>query len=395
MSSAVRQFEPESGVSRLSSDEGPRGLEGEALQWVEEARAWLVTGYAEAVRGFREPRLSPAPEPRSLEAERVRALWRVEEGRERMHLRRRAAAGFTPQALDGWQGRIRALVRGWVEGVRSAGRMDVVETLTRRLPPLVMAELLDIPAGDRERFLACAQRLADFQAPRAGMDEAELSQRALAAAQEVLALLTSLVEARRRAPGEDLLSRMMHGPHEASLTPARWVPQVVLFLLAEHACTADLLGNALHVLLVHPEQLRLLRAEPSRMRAAVEEVLRMSPAHPMVRRVATETFSWGGRILRKGDAVLLGVATANRDPSVIADPERFDITRDVYAQKHLSLGFGTHQCLSAGLVRRELEVLLEVLLTVLPDVCLDEERPARLKRTGPLSRGFETLSVRW
>ena len=155
------------------------------------------------------------------------------------------------------------------------------------------------------------------------------------------------------------------------------------------------ISERLHELLAHPGQFDKLRENPSLVRQAVEEVLRCGPAHPFALRVVAETFQWQGRTLRKGDEVFLGVAAANRDPRVMPDPDRFDLTRDRYEQRHLSFGFGAHHPLCASLVRLELETLFDVLLIQLPGLRLDGERLPRLKCHSLLYRGFEALPLRW
>lgn len=384
MSNAARRFQLNPIAPGNLLDPAPLYRElrqNDPIHWSDGARAWFITRHADVVDGFRDARLIS---PGGLEAE---------EGAGRLRLRRRAALVFTFQSLDLWQRALRPLARRLVEQVRREGQADAVETVTRQLPPELMAEVLAIPVAERPRFLEWARLLADLQAPMAGVDEGALERRAHAAVQELLAYLGQLVEERRQEPGGDLLSRLIHGPGGAEEEPGRWVPRAALYLLAEHASSADVLANGLNELLVHPEQLERLRADGSLVRAAVEEVLRFSPAQPFVHRVATETFSWHGRCVHKGDEVFLGLAAANRDPAVVPEPERFDITRDPYEQRHLSFGFGTAHSLSAGLVRRELETLLCTVLEELPHLRLDPRRLPQLKCHSLLSRGFETLPV--
>ncbi len=171
---------------------------------------------------------------------------------------------------------------------------------------------------------------------------------------------------------------------------SHWLPPLV-----GHTLLTDQLGNGIHDLLMHPEQLQKLREEPGLVRSAVEEILRYNPAMPFLDRLASESFELHGQLLREGSRVFLGMAAANRDPLVFPEPDRFDITRLSAKQGHLSFGCGPHPCLGAHLVRGGLETALEVLLQRLPGLRLDEDRPPRRKSPSLTFRGFESLHVRW
>ena len=131
------------------------------------------------------------------------------------------------------------------------------------------------------------------------------------------------------------------------------------------------------------------------MRSAVEESLRFNPASPFMSRIAVDTIQLRGKTIEKGQLVFLGMAAANRDPKVFPDPDRFDITRNHAHQKHLSLAFGAHHCLGAGLARRELEVAIEMLIERFPGLRIDESKPLHHKNQGIIFRGFDSLPVCW
>jgi len=166
-------------------------------------------------------------------------------------------------------------------------------------------------------------------------------------------------------------------------------------LIAGHTTTTDQISNLVHDLLTHPEQLQMVRNNPSLLPTAVEESLRFHPAVPFHYRIAAEDIPLRGRTIRKGDVVFFGLAAANRDPQHFHEPDRFDITRDAMAQKHMSFSFGPHHCLGANLARRELEIGLEILLERMPRLRLDEERPPRQKAESLVFRGFHSLHIRW
>src|SRR5262249_13071575 len=141
----------------------------------------------------------------------------------------------------------------------------------------------------------------------------------------------------------------------------------------------------------HPEQLRKLRSDPSRIGPAIEEVLRYDPPVSFVHRVAAEDLDLGGAEIRKGDRILLCLAAANRDPEAFADPDAFDIGRA--GNRHLSFGSGPHACAGGGLARTELEIALLALFRRLPHLALDPENPPRRRPGSMMFRGFRSLPV--
>jgi|GEM_PF-5035172 len=384
----------------------PEAAEHESLRWSEALGAWIVLGHEDVKGCLRDSRLGTSrvdfheaplqgPGEELLQAFRKSVSARSEDGRELVALRRQAAPGFSPEALDAWRPAIIRLARQLVTRVRGQGRMDAVRALTGILPALVLAEVLGIPEREREGFLAWARAIADVQAPAADLDGGTLARRALLATREFLDSLGPLLAERRRTPGEDLLSRMLQVQPPGPVSPEQRVSHIALLLLSGLSSFGDQLGNGLYELWVHPARIQRLRADPSRVRGAVEEVLRLSPAVPVLQRTALETFSLRGQTLRKGEPVLLCLSAANRDAAVFSEPECFDLDRDSARQKHLSLGFGLHYRLDAGLVKHTLKALIEVVLEELPGSRLDEERASRLKSQGLHARGFESLPVRW
>jgi cytochrome P450 len=409
MSSAARtlQISPLDGQNLLHPAP-PHGelREEDPVHWSAALRGWLLSRHEDVLSGLRDSRLVASREdlhdvrlqglsPELAGAFRETLAAHPWDGREAAALRWQSAPGFTPQALDTWRPAIRGLATRLVRRVGGQGRMDAVRAVCAPLPALVLAEVFDLPERDRESFIAWARHLADFHSPAEDADPEALGRAALQATREFLDMLAPLLEERYRTPEGDLLSRMLQVEQVGSRTAAQRVSTLALHLVSGLGSVADQLGNGLHELLAHPEQLRMLRLDRSRLRPAVEEALRFHPALPLLHRTVGETLSLRGRTLHKGEAVFLSVAAANRDPRVFTDPERFDVTRDSARQKHVTFGFGLHHRLDAGLIRHELETVLEVLLEELPGLRLDEERLPRLKCHDPRARGFEALPVRW
>ena len=190
--------------------------------------------------------------------------------------------------------------------------------------------------------------------------------------------LLGAIADRRRQPGDDVLSVLVHAEIDGDrLDDEIIVQEAVLLLIAGDETTRHVLSGGLYQLLRHRDQWDRLRRDPGLVPSAVEEMLRwVSPVKAMGRTV-TRPVELGGRRLEAGDDVLLVYPSANRDEAVFEDPDRFDIARD--PNEHLAFGIGTHYCLGAALARIELVCLFEALLERLPDLDLvdDAEPPDR------------------
>lgn len=378
------------------------------VHWSDAVQSWFITRHDDVVNCFRDPRLSAnrvrfyEDQLRGLGPDLIKDFLKgltdqmsQRDGREHIQMRRQAAAGFSPQALDVWRPAIRRTAEQLVEQVRAKGSMNAVESLASQLPPRVIAEVLGIPVQDREQFLEWARPIADFNAPAAGTDVVDLARRTNTATRELFAYLRRIIEERSHTPGEDLLSQMIQSQQAGQMTLDQLVSNAGLILFAGHTTTTDQISNGLHDLLAHRDQFHKLQEDRTLVRSAVEEMLRYNPAVPFMHRIAAETFQLRGKTIRKGDVVFMGLAAANRDPEAFPDPDRFDITRDSNHQKHMSFTFGPHHCLGAGLARRMLEITFEVLLERLPGLRLDPEQLPQLKCHSLMFRGYESLTVRW
>lgn len=378
------------------------------VYWSEEARAWFVTRYDDVIACFRDSRLSAkrtdtfaqqlqgvaGPEVVEDFSSVSRRQMLYKDGLDHLRLRR-VMSVFTPQLLDGWKPLIRKAMDELMERVLPRQRADFVTEISLRFPVYVMAGLFGIPAGDRERLVKWNQALAAFTSPTPGADLLAAAKQANTAQAELRDYLNGLVTQRRQALGQDLLSQMIHTHDEGEVSQEDLVANASLILTAGHLNTSDQLGNGLHDLLKHPEQLRQLRNDVSLVKSAVEEMMRFNPSVPFMLRVATQDVPLRGQTLRKGDRVFLGIAAANRDPAVFPNPDRFDITRDHLHQKHVSFGFGAHGCLGAGVGRRELEIAFETLLERMPYLLLDESQPVRRKAPALLNSGYESIPIQW
>ncbi len=281
---------------------------------------------------------------------------------EHTRLRGLVQQAFTPRRVRELEPRIEAIAEQLASDLVTRGTADFVATFAYPLPVVVIAEMIGVPAEDRELFRHWSDALVEnLGGGLLGPPSPEALAKELAAVEAMRAYFVERVEERRRKPREDLLSALVAAELEGSrLTFDEMLQMLVLLLVAGNETTRNLIANAVYTLIEHPESERQLRAHPEHVPGAVEEVLRFaSPVQCDVRYLVRDTEVAGHRV-EAGTIALLWLGSANRDESVFPDPDVFDIARA--DNRHLAFGFGPHFCLGANLARLEAQVALRVLL---------------------------------
>lgn len=275
---------------------------------------------------------------------------------------------FTPRAVERMRERVAARVDALLEPFAPGDRMELVGDLASPLPVTIIAEMLGVPAEDHARFRAWSDEVIRTL----GEGTVDDRLRAQAAVDELRAYLVAVADARRREPRDDLLTGLVRAEAESeTLSDEELATMVVLLLVAGNETTTKLLASGLLALLRHPEQLELLRKEPKRIPAAVEELLRYDGPVQLTTRIVREEGTIDGHRVRPGQQLVLLLAAANRDPERFEDPDRLDVTRE--PGRHLAFGHGAHFCLGAQLARLETALALEALLPRFPGLRLGDE----------------------
>jgi cytochrome P450 len=389
-----QRFDPYPGYARLRA--------ADPVHWCPHIKpgAWVLTRHADVTAAFKDPRFGrdvvrllppqlvpPVPQgQRSLFESVTRwMLWRDPPA----HTRLRAIVGraFTAKVAERLRPHARALAEGLIDAAAHRGGMDLIADFAVPLPCIVIAELLGVPVADRDRFKQWSYAVArgvDLNRPAAVV---EAGSRAV---DELGAYLRELFADRRRDPQDDFLTALLTpGENGDVLSEDDAVATCVMLLFAGHETTCNLIGNGVLALLRNPTEWERLRTDPGLRRTAVAELLRYDAPVQYAVRYAFETVTIGGKTIRKGQMVCLGMGAANRDPAVFPDPDRLDLARS--PNPHVSLGMGIHYCIGAPLALAEAEEALGALLHRLPNLRLATDRLEW--EDSMMLRGLKALTV--
>jgi cytochrome P450 len=323
-----------------------------------------VFRYADCQAILRDPKTwsSMFPTPPGFAPEDVPRSMIVMDPPEHTRLRGLVSQAFTPKRIRELAPRIATIAHELLDDALARREVDLVDALTYPLPVIVIAEMIGIPAGDRGQFKAWSDALVAplgsvFFAP----PSPELVQEQRRIRTELEAYFVRLVEERRRAPKDDLLTALVQAELEGSrLSFEELLAMLILLLVAGNETTTNLIGNAALELLAHPDALAAVRADPSLVPGAIEEILRYASPVQMDPRIATRDVEIQGKVVPAGEFVLCWLGSANRDEAMFDEPETFDVRRE--KNNHISFGFGPHYCLGASLATLEAVVAVRVLL---------------------------------
>ncbi|APU14020.1 MULTISPECIES: cytochrome P450 family protein [Actinoalloteichus] len=368
-------------------------IEGPVRRMVipEREAAWIVTRYDEARAALADPALQKSPpaiasgrftEDEYFSQELSANLLQADQP-EHTRLRKLVTKAFTSRRVAALRPRIEQIADDLLDEMEGHTELDLLDAFAFPLPMTVICEFLGVPDEDRDDFRQWSNLLLDVDSPETAPASASMA-----------AYLMRLIAAKREAPADDLLTALIQAKDdEDRLSERELVGMVFVLLVAGHETTVNLIGNGVHALLRHPDQLAALKADPGLLPGAVEEFLRFDgPVHLATMRWASADMTLYGAQVSAGDPVLVSLLSANRDPSRFEEPDRLDVTRTPGG--HLAFGHGIHFCLGAPLARMEGEIAFGRLLARFPELSLAGEPETLSWRYSTLIRGLETLPVR-
>lgn len=302
-------------------------------------------------------------------------------------LRKLINSGFTRRQVTLLEPKVRELVKGIVDNIDSSREYEFAEEIAAPLPTRLIAELLGAPPDDWERFRTWSDAAVGTADPDIEMDH-------LVALGQLYEYFTALIAARRSGAvfdQDDLLTILATAEVDGErLSDEDLLNFAFLLLVAGNETTRNLIALGMQVLIEHPDQFALLRANPELLPSAVEEMLRFTSPVTHMARQATEDVEIRGRKIRAGDTVVMLYGAANRDEDIFGPTsETFDITRN--PNPHIAFGAGEHACLGAQLARLEARVMFEVLLGTYPTIELTGD-VTRLRAT--MVPGVKRMPVR-
>ncbi len=372
------------------------------VQWDQTRGYWLATGYEACASILRDKRFGRrfevvvehrygAGAMRETVFRMLGATMLMREPPDHARIRGLVTRAFTARRVEQLRPRIRALVAEMLDRIEPAGRMDIIRDFAHVLPVTVICDMLGIPEHDRGRFLGTAAASTRMLDP-VPMNRREIDE-ANAMFDEQTAYFTALFDLRRRNPGDDLITALLHARDDSGgLTEEELLANVWLLFVAGHETTRNLIGNGLLALHRNPEELARLKADPGLLATAVAELLRYDSSVQFVSRTAYEDVEIGGVTIARDQSVICLLAAGNRDPAVFPDPDRLDVGRpDV---RPLSFGGGIHYCLGAQLTMIEGQEAFAGLLARLPGMRLEDIDTPSWKPTFTI-HGLHELRARW
>ena len=355
--------------------------------------AWLLTDHDEVRRVLADPRLvkggllyGPFADalPPGVAAACFSHLLN-QNPPDHARLRRLVSAAFTRRRVERLAPRIERIAEALLDALDDTTETDLITTFAYPLPMTVICELLGVPEPAR----------ADFRGWITTMIAGSFAAQDVyvSAAGAMSTYIRELLDDKRREPADDLLSALVAVRDGGDrLSDDELTSMVFLLVAAGHETTVNLIGNGVHALLTHPEQLALLRAEPHRLPAAVEELLRFAgPLQVALPYRTTEPVELGGVMIPAGETVFPGLLAANRDPARMPDPDLLDVARP--QNPHLAFGHGIHHCLGAPLARIEGRIALGALLSRFPRLRLAVPPHELTWRPNVLMHGLTALPV--
>ncbi len=371
------------------------------LLWSPATGQWIVSRYADVNALLRDRRLgrtylhvaSHAEMGHDEPPEWHDPFWRLvqsgmldREPPDHTRLRRLVSKAFTPATVEGMRPRIETIVDRLVGEALEAAAFDLIADVAEPLPVTVIAELLGVPEADRHLLRPWSADICLMYE----LNPSEDSQRAAVAASLAFGgYLRDLARDRRVHPGDDLVSGLAQVAEAGdTLTEDELIGTCALLLNAGHEASVNGTGNAWWTLFRHPDALAALRADPSLVPTAIEELLRFDTPLPMFERWVLEDIDLHGVRIERGAELALQFASANRDPEGVERPDQLVLDRR--PNPYLSFGAGIHYCLGAPLAKLEMGILFDALLRRIPGL---ELTSTPVWKPTFVLRGLQSLQV--
>jgi pimeloyl-[acyl-carrier protein] synthase len=360
-----------------------RRLREEApVHWDPYLHTWVVTRYEDVVTVLHRFSANRTPTPEQLDAIGMGELGPIAQMMTRQmlfmdapahtRLRSLASMAFTPARVEALRNHIRGILDGLLTPLLRRGYMDVINDLAAPLPAIVTAELLGVPISDCDQLKAWsadfAEILGNFQ------HNPDRVTRTLRCVEEMTNYFREAIREQRERPREGLINSFITAEIDGDrLTDEEIIANCIVTMVGGQETTTNLIGNGVLALVRNPEQLQRLRDDVALVPSAVEELLRYESPSQQTARICPEDTEMGGKLIRKGQAVIAVMAAGNRDPERFNDPDTLDLARP--DNRHLAFGWASHFCFGAALARIEGQLTFEALARRTANLALAADRP--------------------
>jgi pimeloyl-[acyl-carrier protein] synthase len=379
--------------------------ESEPVRWDPFMHSWVVTSYAETVTVLTKYKAERTPTPEQMESMGLSILAPYAELMQRQllfkdapsHTRLRAlcAAAFTPRRIELFRSASITIANELIDRVQGRESMDLIADFATPFPSILLTVLMGLPVEDRERVKRMAsdfsELLGNFEHDPDRLKELMVS------LEEMRVYMAEKVSEQRREPREGVISTLLDAVMDgAKLADEEVVANSMLMIAGGLEETTNLIGNGMLSLLQRPQELALLREHPEMLSSAIEELLRFESPTQYTSRIAPDDGELGGKTIRKGDALIVVLAAANRDPARFVDPDRLDLART--DNRHVAFGWASHYCLGAPLTRLAGQIAFGTLLRRLPHLTLITGKPvwrgmAAMRGVTALQVGFNGVAI--
>lgn len=367
--------------------------EQEPVHWSEKAQAWYFTRYEDVYELQDRPDLSvdrietlysylPRTNPDRfsdiVEHYNRWLLYRDDAYHDR--LKALFLKAMTPRAVERLRPMMQRRVDIILDALQGRDSFDAYLDFAARLPTQVMLDLLDLPDSDEGMMRQWSDRCSNFLFQPVAPDKEAMAkeQREILDAQQ--AYFMPLIDARRREPGEDMISAMAAAEVAGErLSDLEILATCNMMATAGGGTSRSAIAMSLWWLHHFPEEFAKLKANPKLIDLAAEEFLRFDAPTQRGIRTARQDFSMGGKNIHKGQILHIMIGAANRDPAQFEEPDRLDLARS--PNRHVSLGHGVHYCLGAALARLELRIAVASFLARFPDYRLASNEIVFMDRT--------------
>jgi cytochrome P450 len=378
-----------------------RRLREEApVMWDPFMHTWVVTRYEDVHFVLKEFSADRTPDPKKMEALGLPSLGPVADLMARQmlfldapdhtRLRKLCMSAFTPRRVDAMEDKVREIAHDLIDQAVQGGECELIADFAEPFPTIVTAGLLGVPLEDHRQLKAWsatfAEMLGNFQ------HNPDRVRDVLKCVADMTGYFRDAVREQERNPHDGLIRSLMDAEVDGQrLSEDEVIANTIVTMVGGQETTTNLIGNGILTLTRQPDKMAQLRAHPEIIESAVEELLRYETPSQHTARIVKQDTEIGGKLMKKGEAVMAVMAAGNRDPERFPNPDELDLTRT--DNRHLAFGWAAHFCFGAALARMEARISYLALLARMEDIRVAVPESTLEWRTNSGLRGLSALPL--